>query len=217
MNKKGFTIIELLISVSIASVITLSMVTVSVYYYGDILRSQATAELAIESQTVLRKIIDDARLADSIHAVGQITDANAPTGGWVTSDPSNVIILADPAIDSSRNIIYNASDSYPYENESIYFSRGTQMYRRLLKNTSAPGNSAITTCPAASVTATCPQDIILSQYVTNLSFIFYDINNVTTADASQARSVSITVNLQRTIYGKLIDFSNTVRTTLRNY
>ncbi len=213
----GFTITELLISVSIASIITLMLITIMVDYYGDILRSQATAELAIESQTVLRKMIDDTRLADAIRSKNQITDANAPAGGWVTSDPSNVLIVANPAITSSRSIIYNPSNNYPYEDELIYFNSGTNLYRRTLKNTNATGSVAVTTCPAASATAACPADSLLSIYLTNLSFTFYDINNVTTPSAALARSISITISLQRKIYGRTIDFTNTIRTTLRNY
>ena len=72
LRQTGFTILELLISISISSVLILATTTVMVYYYGDILRSQASAELAIESQVVLRKIIEDTRLADSIRTTNQM-------------------------------------------------------------------------------------------------------------------------------------------------
>ncbi len=217
IKQAGLTLIELMISITISGVITLIMITITVYYYGDMLRAQATAELAIESQTVLRRIIEDARLGDSIRSTNQIADTYSPSGGWVTSDPSNVLIIAVPATDSTRQIIYNTADNYPYENEAIYFSAGTTMYRRALKNTSAVGNTTVTTCPSANTTTSCPADLALSKYVTNLSFTFYDVNNATTTNAAQARSVSITINMQRKVYGTTIDFSNTVRTTLRNY
>lgn len=214
---KGFTILELLISISIASVLTLVLVTVTVYYYGDILRSQATAELAIESQTVLRKIIDDTRLADGIRTTNQITDANAPVGGWVTNDPSNILIIATPAITTARDIIYDSSSGQPYENENIYFQSNGVFYRRSLKNTAAVGNIIVTTCPAASASASCPRDSVLSTHLTDLSFTFYDINNTTTSNAANARSIAVTVNIQRKVYGINITFNNTIRTTLRNY
>lgn len=208
---------ELLISISIASILSLILITVMVDYYGEILRSQATAELAIESQTVLRKMVEDTRLADSIHATNLITDPNAPSGGWVTSDPSNVLIVANPAIDISRNIIYDPADNFPYEDEVVYFNTGTNLYRRILKNTNAAGNTAVTTCPPAVASSTCPEDTVLSKYLTGLTFTFYDINNLTTSNASLARSVSVSISLQRKAYGRSIDFTNTVRTTLRNY
>lgn len=217
VSQAGFTLIELILAISIASIMTVVMMVVMVYFYGDVLKSQATAELAIESQTVLRRIVEDARLADAIRSTNQISDSNAPVGGWTTSDPSNVLIIATPASDSNEAIIYNPDDSYPYENEVVYFSNGNSMYRRTLKNTDATGNTATTTCPASAVSASCPSDTTLTDYLTNLTFTFYDINNQTTSDASQARSISITINLQRTIYGNVVSFDNTVRTTLRNY
>ena len=216
-NQKGFTVVELLISVSIASILTIVTTSIMVYYYGDILRSQATAELAIESQTVLHKIIDDSRLADGIRTSNLITDANAPVGGWTTNDPSDILIIASPAITSTRDIIYNSADNYPYENEEIYFKSNGTFYRRTLKNTNATGNVAVTTCPAAQVTASCPLDTVLSTNLSDLSFTFYDINNATTSNAALARSISITVNLQKKIYGTATTFNNTIRTTLRNY
>ncbi len=217
LRQTGFTILELLISISISSVLILATTTVMVYYYGDILRSQASAELAIESQVVLRKIIEDTRLADSIRTTNQITDANAPGGGWSTNDPSDILIIATPAITASRSIIYNPANNFPYENEAIYFKSGGVFYRRALQNTSASGNIVVTSCPAANASATCPADIALSNNVTNLSFTFYDVNNVTTADASLARSISVTINMLRRVYGQNVSFDNTVRTTLRNY
>ena len=213
----GFTIIELLISISIAGILTLVITMIMVYFYGDILRSQATAELAIESQTILRKIVDDTRLADAIRTTNQISDANAPVGGWTTNDPSDILIIATPAVTSARDIIYDPSDKLPYENEAIYFKANGTFYRRILKNTNAAGNTAVTTCPAAAVTPTCPQDTTLSTNLNNLSFTFYDINNATTPNATLARSISVTVNVQRKIYGTATVFDNTIRTTLRNY
>ncbi len=214
-KQTGFTIIELLISISISTILIMVMMTITVYYYADILKTQASAELALESQTVLRKMVEESRFADAIRSTNTIADANAPTGGWVTNDPSDILIIASPALDSNRDIIYDSSDGFPYENESIYFRSGSSFYKRVLHNTQAAGNVAKTTCPVA--TATCPKDTEITTNLTNLSFIFYDINNSPTSDATLARSISITVNLQKKSYGSLIQFNNTIRTTLRNY
>lgn len=214
-NQIGFTIIELLISISMASVLIMVMMTITVYYYGDILKTQASAELALESQAVLRKIVEEARFADAIRSTNTIADANAPVGGWTTNDPSDILIIASPAVNAARDIIYNSSDSFPYENESVYYRSGSSFYKRVLQNTLATGNIAKTTCPTA--TPTCPKDTEITSNLTNLSFVFYDINNNTTSDAGAARSISVTVNLQKKAYGSLIQFNNTIRTTLRNY
>jgi prepilin-type N-terminal cleavage/methylation domain-containing protein len=216
-RQHGFTLTELIVSMTVASILSLVMITISVYFYADIIRQQAVAELAIESQSTLRRLVEDIRTADAIRDTNEITDANSPVGGWQTSDPNNVIIIATPVVDSNRQIIYNSDDGFPYENELVYFGSGNTIARRTLKNTAATGNIAVTSCPAAQVTPTCPQDIILSPYLENLVFVFYDINNAVTTSAASARSVAITLNLKRKVYGREITFSNTVRTTLRNY
>ncbi|MDQ2973292.1 MAG: prepilin-type N-terminal cleavage/methylation domain-containing protein [bacterium] len=218
MSKKlGFTIPELMVSLAVASILTVVMFTVTIYFYADILRQQAIAEMAVESQSVLRRLVEDIRTANSIRNTNILADANAPTGGWQTSDPNNVVIIASPAYDANRQIIYDPLDSMPYENEVIYFGNGSIMARRTIQNTQALGNSLTTSCPEAVASPTCPSDIILSEYLENLTFVFYDINNQTTTLAADTRSISITLRMKRRIYGQDIAFDNTIRTTLRNY
>lgn len=213
----GFTLTELMVSMTVSSILAVVLLTVTMYFYADILRQQAIAELAVESQSILRRLVDDIRTADAIHNTNVITDTNAPVGGWQTSDPNNVMIIAAPAVDSNRQIIYNPEDNFPYENEIIYYGNGSSIARRTLKQPDAPGNTAVTTCPAASSGPSCPADTTLSSYLENLQFSFYDINNQTTTSAAATRSISITLSLKRRIYGRDVLFSNTIRTTLRNY
>lgn len=217
LKNVGFTITELMVSVTVASILIVVMLTVTMYFYADILRQQAIAELAIESQSILRRLVEDIRTADAIHDTNVISDVNAPVGGWLTSDPNNVMIIATPAYDSARQIIYNPDDNFPYENEIIYYGSGNTIARRTLKQPDAVGNTAVTTCPQAASSSTCPPDTNLSSYLENLQFAFFDIDNQSTSTASSARSVAITLNLKRRIYGRDVTFSNTVRTTLRNY
>ncbi len=215
--KKGFTIPELMVSLGVASILTVIMITITLYFYADILRQQAIAEIAVESQGILRRLVEDIRTADSIHTTNAIADANSPSGGWQTSDPNNVMIIASPAFDSNRQIIYSPTDNLPYENELIYYGSGSVIAKRTLKNPDALGNSAITTCPEAATSSSCPADIGLSTSLENLQFVFYDVNNQVTTTASNTRSVSITLRMKRRLYGRDIQFDNTIRTTLRNY
>jgi prepilin-type N-terminal cleavage/methylation domain-containing protein len=215
-SQRGFTIVELILAVSISSVIAATLLTISLRYTGEMLRARITADLAIESQILLRSIVDDTRLADSLSSSNSNTDANAPNGGWVTSDPSNVLIIDSPAINSSRDIIYNTSTSLPYSNEVVYYSSGTTMYRRSIKNTAASGNSMVTSCPPSLATNSCPADKLFTKYLKDLTFTFYDDTDATTANATLARSVKITVTTERKINGKTVTFANSIRTTMRN-
>lgn len=90
------------------------------------------------------------------------------------------------------------------------------MYKRVLANTAAAGNTAVTTCPPAEVTAGCPADRLFSDNAGNLSFTFYDSVGNVTADTSLARSVALQVNMAKKVFGKNITLSNSTRVTLRN-
>jgi prepilin-type N-terminal cleavage/methylation domain-containing protein len=215
-TQRGFTITELVVSVTIAGILATILFTATFYYYVNADQSETTTNMALESQTILTQLTEDIRLADSIASTNSISDPNGPGGGWTTSDPSNVLIIESPAVTSSRDIVYDTNTGYPYRNEYIYFMGGTNMYKRVLANTNASGNTAKTTCPTSSVSPTCPADRIFSTNVSNLTFTFYDSSDTTTANAATARSVVLTVNMARKSYGKNITLSNSTRVTLRN-
>jgi prepilin-type N-terminal cleavage/methylation domain-containing protein len=215
-NSNGFTLPELVTSITIAGILATVLFTATFYYFANAAQSETATNLALESQTILTQMTEDIRLADSIATTNSITDSHSPVGGWTTSDPSNIIIIEDPAVDSSRSIIYDSSTGNPYRNEYIYFTNGANMYKRILANTNATGNIAKTTCPSSSSGPTCPPDRIFSTNVSNLVFTFYDASDNTTSDAASARSVSLKVDMAKKIYGKNITLSNTTRVTLRN-
>ncbi len=215
-SQLGFTITELVIAITVAGILAGAIFVATFDYYADVNRSQVATDEALSSQSILNQMTSDIRLADAISSTNTITDPNAPAGGWVTSNPSNVIIIESPATDSSRNIIYNPDTGFPYRNEFIYFVSGSSMYKRVLANTSAPGNTAVTTCPQSLSSPTCPPDALFSDHVNNLSFTFYDSSDNSTSDATKARSVLLDVNLGQKVYGRDVTLSNQARITLRN-
>jgi prepilin-type N-terminal cleavage/methylation domain-containing protein len=214
LNRLGLTLVELMVSMTIGSIVVLLVVVLTVNFYGDIYREQVRSEMVIESQLFLRKLVDDIRVSNAVRPTNLLTDSYAPVGGWVTSDPSNILIVTSPAVDVNRDFIYDSDTGYPYQNEIIYFGSGSNMYRRVLNDSAAAGNVALTTCPSG--TSGCPADVLLSRNLQNLTFIFYDQDDAQTSDASLARSVSLTVNLTKQVFGKSVTISNTTRTTLRN-
>jgi prepilin-type N-terminal cleavage/methylation domain-containing protein len=215
-QQNGFTLTELVLSITIAGVLVLVLFTATFYYYVSTAQAQTATDLALESQTILNQLTEDIRLSDAISSTNAITDPNAPVGGWTTSDPSNIIIIENPAVDSSRNIIYDSTTGNPYRNEFIYFQSGSTMYKRVLANSAASGNTAKTTCPLNLSSSTCPPDRLFSANVSNLSFTFYDASDNTTANAALARSVNLQVDMAKKIFGKNVTLTNTTRVTLRN-
>lgn len=217
LNQSGLGLLEVLLSMAIASVLATVLLAISLNYVASVMSSKLTAELAIESNFALQNIIEDIRLADGIAATNNLPDANAPVGGWITSDPSNVLVINSPATTVANDVIYDPTTGLPYRNQIIYFVSGSKLYKRILKNTNAPGNKATTTCPAALMTSACPGDRQYSSYMNDISFVFYDNNNVVTLTPSNTRSVRLTTNLSRKAFGKIITSNNTIQATQRNY
>lgn len=216
-NQSGLSLLEVLLAMAIASVLATVFLTVSLNYVATIMTNKASAELAIESNFALQNMVEDIRLADGVAATNTITDANAPVGGWVTSEASNVLILNSPATTVDNDVIYDPSTGLPYRNQTIYFISGGKLYKRILKNTDAAGNRAVTTCPAAAMTSTCPSDRQYSSFMQDINFSYFDTDNVVTADPASARSVRLTAILSRKAYGKTITSSNTIQATQRNF
>lgn len=216
LDQNGFTIFELLISIAIASTIVTVLFAISLGFFGSTIRSQVTAEMAIDSHFMLRALVEDLRLGNDIGATNVLSDANAPGESWVTDDSNNVLIINRPATTSSNDIIYDSATGNPYKNEYIYFVSNNALYKRHLKNPSASGNSVSTTCPASAASNTCPADRKYSSYVDDMTLTFYDEGNNVTNDVSVARSVNVGLSMSRKVFGKTITFNNSIFTKLRN-
>lgn len=216
-QESGFSLVELMMAIAISAILSTVLVAFTLTYVADVFRSRAAAELAVESHFVLQSMIEDIRLADGIATNNDITDANAPEGGWATNDLSNQLIINSPAVTDDRDIIYDESTGYPYRNQFIYFISGEILYKRVLANALANENSAITTCPPDSSSSSCPADKDYTSNIDNLTLVFYDIDNAVTADPAAARSVKVGIVMSRRTFGKTITLNNTIQTTLRNY
>ncbi len=212
----GFTITELAISVTVAGFLATAIFISTFYYYVNTSQAETATTLALDSQSLLMQLTDDIRLSDAIGNTNALSDANAPVGGWVTNNPGSVIIIENPAVNSSRTIIYDTTTGLPYRNEYIYFKSGSNMYKRVLANTAAAGNIAVTSCPQALSGPSCPPDRLFTSSISSLSFTFYDASGATTANASLARSVALSADMAKTVFGKSITLGNSTRVTLRN-
>lgn len=213
-KEQGFTITELLIAVAVASIASVLIMYAFVFMYGGLLREQTKSQMVLESQVFLKRMVDDIRVANQILTTNSLADSYEPSGGWLTSDPANILVLTQPVVDSSNNFIFDDSTGYPHQNEIVYFSEADTMFRRTLANPVPLDNAAITTCPAGVVG--CSQDILLTDRLLSMQFAFFDINDTATVIPEEARSVELTVNLSQRVYGQDIEISNKTRVTLRN-
>ena len=214
LNQIGLTIVELLVVIGVSSALLIAFMTVSIYVYGDTIRASMQSRLATESQVILRSVVEELRQSSSIRTSNANPDANAPSGGWTTSNANLILIISTPALDSSNNFITDTNTGYPYQNEIVYFASGNQLYKRTLANQNATGNTEKTTCPTA--TASCPADILMSSNFKTMNFIFYDQDDAVTNSIPNARSIKLLIEMEKGVYGKTINFNNDIRITIRN-
>lgn len=174
------------------------------------------AEMTTDSQNLLRASVEELRYGAGVRITNTITDPNAPSGGWNTSNEAFVIIIAVPAINSTDNYIIDTETGAPYNNELVYFKDGNVLYKRTLAHPEATGNTLVTSCPEASATSTCPADRELARYVDDMIFTLYDQDNNTTSDPLLARSVKIALSMSRETFGSPLELENNIQVTLRN-
>ncbi len=216
LSPDGFTLVELLVVISVLSVIGVAFLGMSANYFVIINRNNLLSEMTVSSQNLLRSTVENLRFGDGVRQTNQITDANSPSGGWNTSNSNFVIIIAVPAIDSSHNYIIDPDTGSPYMNELVYYKNGTTLMERKLANPGATGNSLTTSCPPNLASSSCPSDITLASYVKSMVFTLYDQDAVQTSTAANARSVNIALIMERGVPGKPINLTTNMRVTLRN-
>lgn len=215
-NQKGFTLVELLTVITVLAVIGVTFLGVVTNFFVTITRNEELSEMTISSQNLLRSTVENIRFGNGVEQTNQIYDPNAPSGGWNTSDTTFVIILDVPAETSAHAYIIDPDTGSPYMNELVYYKNGTTLMERILANPNAIGNSLVTTCPSSDATPSCPPDRQLATYVSSMLFTFYDQNAVQTTDPSLARSILITLNMQRNAPTEPINLTTNIRVTLRN-
>lgn len=215
LGSDGFSIVELLITISMIGVISGTIIVIISNYMVTINRNTIITEMTSDSQNLLRSTVEELRYGAGVRQTNLIADSNTP-GGWNTSNSNFVIIIAVPALDSSHNYIIDTATGAPYNNELVYFKLGTTLYKRILAHPSATGNTLRTTCPVASATPTCPADKKLSDYVKNMIFTLYDQDNISTLDPLLARSVKIDLVMERDNFGQPQVLNNRIQVTLRN-
>ena len=215
-NQAGFTIVELLVAISLIATISVGLISVFTNYLAIITRNNVLVDMTATSQNLLRSTVEELRYGAGVRQTNTINDPNGPSGGWNTTNTNFVIIIAVPAVDASGAYIIDTTTGQPYNNELVYFKQDLTLYKRTLAHGSAAGNKLITSCPSATASSTCPPDRKLAENVKDMEFILYDQDNALTSDTLLARSVKIDLRLERDTFGDPLSLDNSIRVTLRN-
>ena len=215
-NQSGFTLPELVLSISLIAIISVSLLSAVTYYFAYVTRNNVAVDMTANSQNFLRATVEELRYGSGVRQTNTIGDANAPAGGWNTSNANFVIIISVPATDSANNYIVDSLTGSPYNNELVYYKQGNNLYRRKLANSQATGNSMATTCPPASASASCPADTLLLENLDTVTFDLSDQDHATTTDPLRARFVKVNLNMRKDSFGNPVTLNNSVQVALRN-
>jgi prepilin-type N-terminal cleavage/methylation domain-containing protein len=211
-NTRGFTITELIVAVVAGSIVALAVLSITLFFYADIMRSNAETQLTMESQSILRTVVEDLRTGSSV----VVSNDNPPAGVWTTSNANLILIVSSPAQDTNYDFIIDSATGEPYQDETIYFAEDSVLYKRVLIDPGAINNKASTsTCQSTSSTS-CPEDIVLSEAFSSMTFTFYDQDDAVTTDPTVARSVDMTIDLETDSFGRVLMIDNGIRMTLKN-
>lgn len=215
-DQRGMTLVELTITVVLTMTVTTGVIIFMISGIRTYSAASARANLMAQAQTAVGRISDDILLSASADVNNRIEDSNSPVAGnplgWQSD--ADTLILATAAEDQSRNILFADASMYiSHKNNIIYYLSNKTLYRRVLA-TDVTGNRAITTCPPATATASCPADGIVMEQVESFTVTYRNHLNQTVAPDS-ARSIEVGVVLRDKAQTNA-KVSYTTRTVFRN-
>lgn len=177
-SQKGFSVVELIVSISIASIVVVSLISILFSQYGAVLAESSRANLRTSGQALLTALQDELLFTIEYgHDLqDDLTDPNGPSGGWTyDTDPDTLIIyeiaLDAARADSQRSVIRqqlnpcatSSVNSNPVAiNNIIYFTQDNNNddYKSLVRRTVVPTYDLCsidrsTGDPCQPTTATC--------------------------------------------------------------
>jgi prepilin-type N-terminal cleavage/methylation domain-containing protein len=195
-GRGGFTLVELVLTITLVSILSLVLADFVAGWLQTSDLAQARANLLTNAQSALDNVTDDIRLSGSADENNRWPDPNAPGANdfsWQSN--ASTLVLARIATTAQREVIFSDPAQYITEKDNVvYYVSNKALYRRIIA-ADDPNTSAISTCPPASATASCPADSLVARDVTAFSISYYDADDqVVIADEAQAVQLAITLS-----------------------
>ena len=217
LDQRGFTLLELMVATMVTSLLLILVMTFLVNTTVNHTVDTARADLLREAQLTLDNIGREIRLSANADEQNRWEDDNAPdapTDLYSWSSDDDTLILATAAMDSSGNILFDDPLNYlSHKNNNIYFVSNGVLYKRTLADPVA-GNTAETSCPPSAADS-CTDDRALVDTVLNFTVRYFNNENVE-VPPTQARSIELSLSLQKERYGRTINADFSTRTVFRN-
>ncbi len=222
--RAGLSLVELLVSIAIASILVLITLQVISRSYVNWRRESTKTQLQTNTKTAVETVAQVIRSAKSVESQNSQPDPNAPDSqnpySWTSATGSGAtLILATPARDANGDIIFidDTHTSLYTDNVIFYLEPSSDiLYRRTIANTSAPNNAATTTCPPEQSTPACPPDSKVVADIANLTTTYLDAAGDVVASPSGTEAVKYELSQTRTIGSQTFQSSYGTTATLRN-
>jgi prepilin-type N-terminal cleavage/methylation domain-containing protein len=214
-DQRGFTLTEMLITITLVSLLSLTMANFIANWLQASSLAQARTTLLSNAQDALDNISNDIRLSGSADLNNRWPDDNAPGNQFGWQSNGSTLVLARIATNSQKDVIFSDPAQYITEKDNVvYYLSGQKLYRRIIASDD-PDTAATTTCPPASATASCPADSKVAEDVTAYSVTYYDANDQVVAP-DEAQAVQLAITVSQTKGGEQVDASYTTRMVFRN-
>jgi prepilin-type N-terminal cleavage/methylation domain-containing protein len=215
ITSSGFTLVELLITLIVISILSLSLAAFIATWLQASTLAQARSDLLANAENALDAVNTDIRLSGSADQDNRWQDANAPSGPLSWHSDSQTLVLAKAATDSSGNVIFSDPAKYITQKDNeVYYLDGTTLYRRTLASPDA-SDAAVTTCPPTNASPSCPADKTVATGVSSFTVQYYDANE-TQVEPSSARSIQLSITLSSVQNGHALSASYNTRMVFRN-
>jgi type II secretory pathway pseudopilin PulG len=233
-QKKGFTLVEILVIAPIFLVAITLMGSTLIKMYGNVVVESRTVLLRTESQKISAVLRSDLVTVNSFATsiLPTLTDPNQPESGWIyNTQPSTLITKSTiPEVTSDSNSLHVTTmpDCVdPAFSQAIYFTKDNASgFKSLFRRTIAPARdticgtiSAETTCPADTNDKKCQNDELISARILDFTVAYLDESGTeidvmspqSDLTPESARSVKITITIGEVAYGKQIKETATLQ------
>ncbi len=216
MNQRGFSLVEMLITITLVSILSLTVANFIANWLQISDIAQARTALLTNAENALDKVSADIRLSGNVDQANRWADANAPGGsqyGWQSNNTT--LVLARIATNNQNEVIFSDASQYiPEKDNIVYYVSGKKLYRRVIA-ANDPNTAAITTCPPALATASCPADSKVGEDITAFSIAYYNADDQIVGP-DDARAVQLSITVSQTKGGEPVSATYTTRMVFRN-
>lgn len=197
IKERGLTLIELMVAISIFSIVILVITAVYVKNLSIFKRESTYSELQTSGKAALDRILYDLRQAQEVKE--SVTD-----GGTTYTSSSSEVILKVPALTATGEIRYDEGQIlyYDYLIYTFNYSEG-----KIIKNTKIDPNSQRPN----------EDGKVVAQNVAGESYSYFSyLPDNPPADFSQVKGVAVSFRLQKDVRGETlrVDFQSEAK--LRN-